>query len=169
MTARRPSRLLIAGYAALAGGAISFGFALFLSGTWAAAFAIAGLILVWIAHRAIDGPPSARKASKDGAAPATPAGPLVPDDDVPSEAERRTLTLEEVRAEMALVRQQARERHSLASPKGSVPKPHAAGGAADETAAPVDLARTEVAGLEVSYVPESDEADFPKTQFERRS
>jgi len=243
MSSKRITGVRIAGYAALGAAMLSFGLALVLHeahDTWAAACAVAGLLLVWFAHRVIDGPglrakpavagaaaeparftpfnfataqdedeedgapdeddeadearpaampPAAVKAAgapvaPDQAAPDVPP-PATPAEEAPAaEPPNRLRTLEEVRADMALLRQQVRASRPVAAQPPAVVQP------ARPPVAVADLfARTEVAGLEVSYDAEPDadapaasdafarteaaalaghpDNDFPKTRFER--
>jgi hypothetical protein len=293
MAARRITRLLLAGYAALFGAMVCFGLGLLLEGTWAAGSAVVGLLLVWFAHRVVDAPARAAKAAERAAARAAakaaqpspfnfatvaangevvqereeqPAHEADDEDDRPAKvvasraaaqnpasvaapapapapapsasdagagaaesapqedeqqgeqeagaaAPGRILSLEEVRADMALLRQaMLASRPAAPSSGGAAGHPQPASGPpgagapstspstpptpeAPGTPRPlpmVDLfARTEVAGLEVSFgehephadddaafpkteMADVDEArrtpedDFPKTQFDKR-
>jgi len=95
----------------------------------------------------------------------------------PAATPPRMRTLEEVRADMALLRQAVRASRPVPAPQdqaSTAPAPVPAPAPAPAPQAPprprpvVDLfARTEVAGLEVSYAPGTDEegASFPRTQL----
>ncbi|MDM0042951.1 hypothetical protein QTH91_00515 [Variovorax dokdonensis] len=127
---------------------------------------------------------------------AAPDAQALPAEHAEEQSPARILSLEEVKADMALLRQAMLASRPATTPSASPAVPEAAGhqpSSATGTrppAAVADLfARTEVAGLEVSFdehAPGSDEAaafpktelsgiderraredDFPKTQFER--
>jgi len=123
--------------------------------------------------------PPPRKATAHEVPAAAPGVAAVdtPPAATPAATPPRMRTLEEVRADMALLRQAVRASRPVAAPQdqaSAAPAPVPAPDPAPAPQAPprprpvVDLfARTEVAGLEVSYAPGTDEegASFPRTQL----